>query len=262
MQTLLRTLDLEVVDTGDCIEIRRRAAIFLILGAAATIALGGAIALDRSGKGLLTPWLCAILVLLWALLGVATLVTLSRKPVVFDRLRQTLFFSGRMIPLPLVKNIEVAVVEFGRQRAMSITAQIEGRKQFIVSGQPEKHHARVESIANELRRLVSASAPVSAGAAAPASTLPNQFMGTLLIVLGALWSGAGYFFATNLVLVNAHSATGDSGRDPVLFWPLGFWIAALGVLELFGISVLKLRGTKRVIAAVLFMGSYFLICGR
>ena len=75
-----------------------------------------------------------------------------------------------------------------------------------------------------------------------------------------LWSVAGYFALPDFVF-------GKSGSDfGFLIWPLGIWIAALGVLEAVGVPVFRFGSAgplwRRALFVVLWLGPYFAICYR
>ncbi len=88
----------------------------------------------------------------------------------------------------------------------------------------------------------------------------RQVVIAILLALGALWSVAGYFALPDFVF-------GKSGSDfGFLIWPLGIWIAALGVLEAVGVPVFRFGSAgplwRRALFVVLWLGPYFAICYR
>jgi hypothetical protein len=88
----------------------------------------------------------------------------------------------------------------------------------------------------------------------------KHFMGILLLVLGLIWSGTGFFFFTHLIF------TGYGEKSGPLVWPLGIWIAGLGIGDLAGIPIFREEKGKwrrlRTILIILYFGSYLLVCWR
>lgn len=99
----------------------------------------------------------------------------------------------------------------------------------------------------------------------PAPDLPGEsflkaFVPPFLLLLGTLWSLVGYFTMSEVIL-------GRHGSG-VLLWPLGIWIAGLGIFEWLGVplsdAVLNYRegGRRMTWIGLLWFASYFFVCWR
>lgn len=94
----------------------------------------------------------------------------------------------------------------------------------------------------------------------PGESFLKAFLPPFLLLLGVLWSLVGYFTMPEVIL-------GRSGTG-VLLWPLGIWIAGLGLLEWLGVplsdAVLNFRegGRRMTWIGLLWFASYAFLCWR
>src|SRR5690606_27051613 len=94
------------------------------------------------------------------------------------------------------------------------------------------------------------------------SWVERHFIGVFLIIFGVIWSGTGFFFLQDLIFIASWN-----GHGP-LVWPLGIWIASLGLGDLAGIPVRRLftrasgRSKTGILLLLLYFGTYVLLCWR
>ncbi len=250
-QRLLRTGDTEVVDLGGALEFRRRGALLLGLGAGALL-LGAA---ATAAPDLLVAWLGWALTPLGCLLIVLGALRALSSPIRLDAARRQLVRGALRIAFSDLKGVRLVETPIGRHVALSLTIEAPGGPLRLIDGQLAHHREALEEIARRAAALLD---PDAAGPPKLAEGSSRGFRIALLLTLGALWAASGLLFAPDLAFTTPGGAWG------VRAWPLGLWIAALGVLELLGARVFDAMvgpwTPRRRVLFALWMGSYLVVC--
>src|SRR5689334_8325534 len=83
---------------------------------------------------------------------------------------------------------------------------------------------------------------------------PRSFLVPFALTLGAVWGAGLWWFAPNVVITYPHGWFGFR------LWPMGLWIAALGIAELTRLPVFEIMlgpwNRERATLFVIWMGSY------
>lgn len=255
---LLRTGDTLVCDTGDALIFRRRGALNVGLGAA-VLGLGAAFVGIRELGGMGAPaglltwagWLLAALgVLNIAIGGLRGLAS----PVRLDAALRVLVRGDLRVPFDRLGPPQIVETPIAGQVAVALTIAAPGGTVRLIDGQLAREREAVQAVAKRASLLLDAESP-------PRS---NMVVGTgrgfkvaLLSTLGLVWAASAWWLAPELVL------TPPGGGCGARVWPLGLWIAALGVLELVGARVFDaLVGPwtrRRALLFALWTGSYLLL---
>jgi len=265
---LLNTIDFEVKDEMGDVTIRRKPGFSLILG-------GGLIALamafqfipiellsdDPHAIKAVFKALSSVLILLGALIIMIYILFPSRNIRIVDKKRGSILYEGDCIPFTKVSEITLRSTSIQNVTSLSIVALVDGKELFLVPGQLEIHRSEMEELTALLRECIfnrtqtERPAPEEAEPS-PGLSLESRFLAAFFLILGILFSVFTYAYAPRVVIV-AHGAE-------LLLWPFGFWIAAIGVAEIFKIPAWKTMSKgpllHKLLFDILWTGSYFLIC--
>lgn len=254
---LLRTGDTLVRDAGDVLLFTRRGAFQLGLGAAVLGLGAGFLGLRAlTGPDALYTWAGWLLVVLGALnllLGAARGLA---SPVRLDGVRRELVVGERRIPFTALGPPQLVETQLAGNVAVSLTLAAPGAPLRLIDGQLARERHALEVVAKRVAQLLAPDAP-------PATHLSVEtghgFKVALLLALGLTWAASAGWLAPDLVLAPPGGPVGAR------MWPLGLWIAALGLLELLGARVFDaLVGpwtARRGLLFAAWFGSYLLVAG-
>lgn len=206
----------------------------------------------------------------WAATIILSLAGLTFMIGLFQSLSSTTTFdlnSGKMrkgskeYDFSEIQRIALETRPFGDREIFFLTAVVNGEAIKLAS---ETAKDPLEKLAAFLiQRIANPMAVPTMDVYLPLpSWMERHFIGIFLFILGVIWAGTGFFFLQNLIF----TVLGD-GHGP-LVWPLGIWIAGLGLGELAGIPAGRLftrasgRSKIGILILVLYFGSYFLLCWR
>ncbi len=265
---LLNTADIEVKDEMGTITIRRKPGFYFILS-------GGLIGLafllqfipyemlhdaPQAVKALSNAFSSMLIILAMLMLMIYILFP-NRNIRIVDKRRGSILYDGNYIPFTKVGEITLRSVSIQNVTSLSIVALVDGKEIYLVPGQLATHRVALEELTALIREYVFNTtsqewpAPQEAEASSGLS-FESRYLAAFFLILGTLFSLFTYSYAPKVILV-AHGAN-------LLLWPLGFWIAAIGVAEIFRIPVWKTMSKgpllHRLLFDALWTGSYFLIC--
>ncbi|HLT56373.1 MAG TPA: hypothetical protein VK057_09740 [Bacillota bacterium] len=177
------------------------------------------------------------------------------------------FNSGRMrkgskvYDLSQIQRIALERRPFADREIFFLTAVVNGESIKLASETTQDPLEKVAGFLNQQLTNSAAATAVDVYLPAP-SWVGRHFIGIFLITLGAIWSGTGYFFLQDLIFIAS-----VNGHGP-LVWPLGIWIAGLGLGDLAGIPVGRLftrdsgRSKTGIFILLLYFATYLLLCWR
>lgn len=276
-ETLLDNFATRITESEGQIRIREKQAVGLLLGLGGLLLGGGLYWLGRAPLDqLLDPaeaagssdfllWGAYVLLAISLVLLVVSAIRVLRKPVIFDTLRNEVSVKSRRISFSEIAGIEINEVTILDRTQYSLVLDLVsdkgGKSLPLAPLQPETALEELRAVRSRLQSDLSGSSPV-----APAGERPlrrdertgRRFVATLLITGGAILAGAGALLMPDVVI--------SSGSDPsygFLLWPLGLWIAALGIAESMGMPAFSwLSGPptwRRLLTGAVWIGSYLLV---
>lgn len=257
-QVLLLTGDTRVREVGDGLIIERRGALQLGIGAA-VVGIGAAflaareLAGERAPAGLL-DWAGWLLVALGLVnLGIGALRGLA-SPLHLDGSRRLLIRGDLRVPFEQLGPPQIVETAIAGQVAVALTIAAPTGPLRLIEGQLARERGRVQAVAKRVATLLDAGAPRRASTVVGSG---RGFKVALLLSLGLVWAGSAWWLAPGVVW------TWPGGSFGARMWPLGLWIAALGLLELGGGRVFDaLVGPwtrRRGLLFALWTGSYLLV---
>lgn len=206
-------------------------------------------------------WAATIILSLAGLMFMIGLLQSLSSTTIFDRNSGKMRKGAKAYDFSQIQRIALERRPFGDREIFFLTAVVNGESIKIAS---ETAKDTLEAVAVFLNQgLTNSGAAMATDVYLPApSWVERHFVGIFLITLGVIWSGTGFFFLQNLIFTVLRN-----GHGP-LVWPLGIWIAGLGLGDLAGIPVGRLftrasgRSKIGILILILYFGSYFLICRR
>jgi hypothetical protein len=240
------------------------AALFVVLSVLLSGALPALAAFAR--------WAATTLVLLSLCFPLAAGYVSVARRAKLDTVTQTLSRGRRRYPFRQIDGILVRTTAILDQKVLTIVARVGDREILLVSGHTPGHAEEMQRTAARMQALVSRSRS-GRGAAAPGSDAEapvtarrsgatGRFVGAVLIVFGIVVSGSAYLLVPDLVLTR-------HGMDfGFLFWPVGIWIAAAGIVSISGIAFVPHGSTRprtpgavglRVALVSAWLVSYFVV---
>ena len=253
---LFRSGDTLVTDLGPTIRFERRIFTEGGLGLGALI-LGFVFWVESRGwppSTNLVPdsfgtWTSCVLWLCGGLLIIVGLVKAIAPPWELSSELRCLKRGSRHISFADIRRVNVTETRMGNITAVGLSLDSTERQIWLVGGQPERRRGELQRVAE---RVTSQLGDLSASHP-PAARSPTRFFVTFALVLGALWTNM-VWIAPNVVV------TYPGANHGLRIWPLGLWIAALGLGELAGLSLFQtLLGPwnrRRAILFVVWFGSY------
>lgn len=214
-------------------------------------------------------WAATILQLLSGLIFVVGVFQSVISTTIFDLNSGKMRKGFKAYDLSQIQRIALEKRLFGDREIFFLTAVVNGEAIRLAAETAKDNLDKVAAFLNQ--RLTGFMAvPVTETAtgtevhlsASSGAERHFNFIGILLIIFGAIWAGAGFFFLQNLIF----DASGN-GHGP-LVWPLGLWIAGLGLGDLAGLSVARLltrdsgRSKLGILFLALYFGAYFFLCWR
>ena len=269
MDSVFKTSNTIVTEKDGVIIIRQRnrtiiliAAIELVIGVLSYMASR----MRLSGDGGIERfcfWAAAIILPLAGLMFILGLLQGINAKVIFDCNSGKMRKGHHIYEFSQIEKLSLESMPFADSEIFFVTASINRKPIKLIS---ETSKATLEEVAEFLNRKLAireaAATAVKGDNPSTASWPGRHFIGILLIALGVIWTGTGFFFLQNLIF------TGWGNEHGPLIWPLGIWIAGLGLGDLIGLPVGRvLKGGSRssriaMLIIILYFGSYFLICWR
>jgi|GEM_PF-1715049 len=206
-------------------------------------------------------WAATIILSLAGLMFMIGLLQSLNSTTIFDCNSGKMRKGSKAYDFSQIQRIALERRPFGDREIFFLTAVVNGESIKIAS---ETAKDTLEAVAVFLNQgLTNSTAATATDVYPPASSwVERHFIGIFLITLGVIWSGTSFFFLQNLIFTVLRN-----GHGP-LVWPLGIWIAGLGLGDLAGIPVGRLftrasgRSKIGILILILYFGSYFLICRR
>jgi hypothetical protein len=208
-------------------------------------------------------WIASVILTLAIIMLIGGLFQGMNSKIVFDLNSQKMRRGSKVYEFSMIDKLTVERTPFAGSEIFFLTAFINGTPIKLTS---ETTQDSLEEMAGFLSRKLAATetvvhlSPVNQNLTKPWAG--RHFTGILLIALGLIWSGSGFFLLQNVIF-----SWPRNGHGP-LIWPLGIWIALLGMGDLIGMPVDRAvkrgaAGSKIMILIMLFyFGSYFLVCWR
>jgi hypothetical protein len=172
-------------------------------------------------------------------------------PWVLDSHGRSLIRGRRRLPFEAISNVEVTSTRVGATTAVALRVDTTTAGSiWLVTGQMESWRGDLQRVADRIRTHLGD----HTSAASTVVASPRSFLVAYALTLGAVWGAGLWWFAPDLVL------TYPNGTFGLRMWPLGLWIAALGVAELARLPAFEIMlgpwNRKRAALFVLWMGSY------
>jgi hypothetical protein len=162
-----------------------------------------------------------------------------------------------------IENLSLERKVFAGGEIFFLTVVVNGKGIKLISETSKDTLAEALRFLNEKLAVREGAATTVKEANTPASSwVGRHFAGILLLALGLIWTGTGFYFIPNLIFTSPGNLHGS------LVWPLGIWIAGLGCGDLIGLPVSRIinggyrRSKIAMLIMILYFGSYFLICWR
>ncbi|MEM7179710.1 MAG: hypothetical protein AAF518_02275 [Spirochaetota bacterium] len=153
----------------------------------------------------------------------------------FAKIDRTLSLTFRTVPFQQIESVQLNTMELMEQISHSISVKINGKNVYIVRGHFAEELEQLENLVESIRRLIKLPETDSQQVQSENNELSQQFLRKfipiILIALGLTWSAWGYFFGSGIVFA---LGDGEGFLGQLLFWPMGFWIVGLGVLDALG----------------------------
>jgi hypothetical protein len=251
--TLLRTSDVAVTEHEATITFRPIGTVMWGLGIGSVV-LGIAFRfVDKleGGLGGFGVWASWVLMACGALLIVKGITRHVGPPWVLDAHRRSLMRGRTRVPFEDLSNVQVTSTRVGATTAIALRVDTTTAGQiWLVTGQMEKWRDEIQRVADRIKvNLGNHEIPALTVVASPRS-----FLIPFALTLGSVWGAGLWWFAPNLVLTYPHARFG------LRMWPLGLWIAALGIAELARLPVFELMlgpwNRQRAGLFAIWMGSY------
>lgn len=267
MNTVFKTPYNLVTEQNGIIIVKRRNLIIWLIAAlglaVGTFAyFGSGIRLTADGAlERFCSWAAIIILSSTVLLAIIGLLQGLNTKIIFDCNSRKMKKGSKIYDFSQIEDLGLEKMPFGDSQIFFLTAQINGKRIKLTS---ETALETLEKIAGFCKqKLMFQEAPfieTKDDQTSAISGLGRCFFGILLTVLGAIWTGTGFFFLQNIII------TGSNSEHGPLLWPLGFWIAVLGISDLIGIPVYRTlkegSGWSKVLILILVSGTYMLICWR
>lgn len=204
----------------------------------------------------------ATIILSWAgLIFIIGLLQSVNSTTSFDLNSGKMRKGSKVYDFSQIQRIALEKRPFGDREIFFLTAIVNGESIKLASETAKDTLEKVADFLNQ--RLKNSGAATATDVYRPApSWAKRHFIGIALILLGLIWAGTGFFFLQNLIF-----AVLGNGHGP-LVWPLGIWIAGLGLGEFAGIPVGPLltrasgHSKTGILILVLYFVTYILICWR
>lgn len=206
-------------------------------------------------------WAAIITMSLAGLLFTIGLLQYFNSTIVFDLNSGKMRKGSKTFDFSQIQQIALEKRAFGDREIFFLTAVVNGESIKLAS---ETNKDTLEKVVDFLKqRLTNSEAAAATELHQPApSWVERHFIGVFLIIFGVIWSGTGFFFLQDLIFIASWN-----GHGP-LVWPLGIWIASLGLGDLAGIPVRRLftrasgRSKTGILLLLLYFGTYVLLCWR
>ena len=208
-------------------------------------------------------WAAIIILPLSGLIFIIGLLQSLNSTTIFDLNSGKMQKGSKVYDFSQIQRIALEKRPFGDREIFYITAVVNGKSIKLTS---EAAKDTLEQVADFLNQQLANSGAAMATATdvylPDPSWVERHFIGIFLTALGVIWTGTGFFFLQNLIFEVLRD-----GHGP-LVWPLGIWIAGLGMGDLAGIPVGQLftkasgRSPISILILLLYFGSYILLCWR
>jgi hypothetical protein len=267
MNTIYKSSYTSVTEQNGIIIIKRRIQVILLI-AALELAFG-ALSYFASRMQLFTDgalerlcfWAATILLPLAAFVIIIGILQGLKSRIIFDCNLRKMRKGFKIHDFSQIETFSLEKTPFADSHLFFLTAQVNGKQLRLAS---ETTPETLEKVAGFLNRRLELQAvsfePIKDYQKLAANGIGQRFIGILLVTLGVVWTGTGFFFLQRIII------TGPRSEHGPLLWPLGIWIAGLGIGDLLGVPVYRLlkegSGWAKVFVAVIYFGSYMLICWR
>lgn len=255
MRELYSGLDFLVTEQDGRIEIEQRNQLGPVIGLGSLLLAGavyGASHWAPPAYAMLMTWFAALM----GLLGFLNLSLSLRGPrrSRLDPAAGTASVYGRLSALSEVSAARIESTSIGSSTFFSLVVTQRGKNRMLMtltSRQP------LEPVLQAVAATLQQSDP---SVVVPGESFLKAFLPPFLLLLGMLWALVGFFTMPDVIL-------GRHGSG-VLLWPLGIWIAGLGILEWLGVplsdAVLNYRegGSRMTWIGLIWFASYAFICWR
>src|SRR6266568_1774404 len=263
-----------VTESNGVITLSPKGSAFLPIGGGLAIcagalffALSRAHILDNDALDQLLVWAAAIVTpagcLLLALGVIAAIVNRRTKTYVLDCNRGIMTRGSATYPFSRITGFRLATVPLFNRELCVLLADIDGKEVKLASDLEREPLSRVvEHLNRAVLNAAAPSRPADQGVPLPpvASAVARHSVGIFLLALGAIWSTAGYFLLQDVIITRP-----GVGHGPLL-WPLGIWLAALGLSDFVGLPfarwVVERRSWRRYAVGAIVVGSYMVVCWR
>lgn len=271
---LFETSSVTVSHEGSTLTIQRRAWTFFAAALACLLVggllFGGGVLSERLGDGAFAAfarWSAYIVLGVGVSFPLMGLVALLERPTFIDAGSRRLHKGRAVHPFEHIERVRIQKTSLAGTEVLALFADVAGEPVVLVQGVEAKHEAallRVLAVVSSLVDVPRAPAaqpfaPTLVDAAASAR-LARGFFAAFFIVLGLVWSGVGYLVMPDVAFAR-HDA--DFG---FLVWPLGLFLAPLGLLELAGKRVgdFVLTGPRFrvVLVGIVWFAPYFVLAYR
>lgn len=206
-------------------------------------------------------WAAIIILSLAGLIFITGLLQSLNSTTVFDLNSGKMRRGAKVYDFSQIQQIALERRPFADRELFVLTAVVNGESIKLASETTQDPLEKVAGFLNQQLTNSAAATAIDVHLPAP-SWVERHFIGIFLIILGAIWSGTGYFFLQDLIFIAS-----VNGHGP-LVWPLGIWIAGLGLGDLAGIPVGRLfirdsgRSKTGIFILLLYFATYLLLCWR
>lgn len=269
IETVFKTSNALVTEKNGLITVRERSRTIILI-ALVELAIGVlsylASRMRLSGDGgfeRFCSWAAAIILPLAGLMLTIGLYQSLNAKTVFNCNSGKMRRGRKKYDFSQIENLSLERTVFADSEIFFLTAVVNGKGIKLISETSKDTLTEVLQFLNEKMAVREAAVTTVKEADTPTSSWAGRhFMGILLLALGLIWTGTGFYFLPNLIFTSLGNMHGT------LVWPLGIWIAGLGCGDLIGLPVNQLIkggfGSLKItmLIMIIYFGSYFLICWR
>lgn len=269
IKTVFKTSNLLVTEKNGLITVRERCRTIILI-ALVELVIGilsyMASRMRLSGNGGIERfcfWTAAIILPLAGLILVIGLYQSLNTKTVFNCNSGKMKRGRKIYDFSQIEDISLERKVFADGEIFFLTIVVNGKGIKLISETSKDTLTEALQFLNEKLAVREGAATTVKKANTPASSwVGRHFAGILLLALGLIWIGTGFYFIPNLIFTSSGNMHGP------LVWPLGIWIAGLGCGDLIGLPVSRIinggcrRSKMAWLIMILYFGSYFLICWR
>jgi hypothetical protein len=266
-KTILTTLEVRVTeDNGKIVFQPRLIGILTIMVLSALFGLAFYSASNFLDQNSILPKLFVFTS--FAILGLSAVMALGAiyrifrpQNSLFDSTQETVIVNGKSFPLEEVKFPQIETRNVGSTQMATLTVLCQGQKKVILSSTNRTVLEPVQkALAKALRSTYQFGSSVDSKEIPenPASDMFRWLRPAIFFLFGTLVATVGYFVIPDVVLGSRR------GGLAALLWPLGIWILAVGLVEVFLLrrnkSLFELRPQILSSLMAVWFASYFLVC--